>query len=375
MNETQWTGVAVVVLSGLIMGTSPWPLKLMRHFRYEHFAFLSMLLALVILPWAITLACCPEPFAALREVDRCVLLKANLFAFSWGIAQVLAMLCFVRIGVSLTYGILCSIGAAVGVIVPMIVKASGVFQQAPDLFSTPGMIILIGTFVMVCGVVFASLAGAGREKARHRSNNDSQGPKPIGGFAAGLMMVVAAGVLSVGWGFTFTYSQAPIVQAMKSHGAGDFPASIAVWAIALLGAALPNVLYPALLMTKNRSWHVLAEHPADLGLSIVYGILFFLPSVLLGEGMLRLGPLGASVGWGLVQGTLILGGQILGFLSGEWRGVEGKPRRQIYIAVALLIVAMSIMASAKQEQAHRYRAAERQSQNSRGPTARGMCRI
>ena len=63
--------------------------------------------------------------------------------------------------------------------------------------------------------------------------------------------------------------------------------------------------------------------------------------------MLLLGALGASVGWGLVQGTLILGGQILGFASGEWRGVEGLPRRQIYLAVVLLVVAMSIMACAK----------------------------
>ena len=48
-----------------------------------------------------------------------------------------------------------------------------------------------------------------------------------------------------------------------------------------------------------------------------------------------------------MQGTLILGGQILGFLSGEWRGVGGKPRRQIYAAIMLLIAAMAIMACAK----------------------------
>ena len=63
--------------------------------------------------------------------------------------------------------------------------------------------------------------------------------------------------------------------------------------------------------------------------------------------MLLLGPLGASLGWGLVQGTLILGGQILGFLSGEWRGVRGPPRRQIYLAIVLLIAAMAVMACAK----------------------------
>jgi L-rhamnose-H+ transport protein len=347
MSETLLAGILITLLSGLIMGVSPAPLKLVRHFRYEHFGFVSMLVALVILPWTITLIYCPHPFAALREVDGLVLLKANLLAFCWGIAQVLALLCFVRIGVSLTYGILCSVGAAVGVIVPMIIKASGVFQEGPDLFSVPGLVILLGTAVMVCGVVFASMAGAGREKLRSQSGNDSQGAKHSGNFAVGLMMVITAGVLSVGWGFAFTYFQDPIIQAMKAHGAAAFPASIAVWAIALLGAALPNVLYPALLMTRNKSWRTLAADPRDIALSITYGILFFVPSALLGEGMLRLGPLGASVGWGLVQGALILGGQALGFFSGEWRGVEGRPRRQIYIAVALLIAAMAIMASAK----------------------------
>jgi L-rhamnose-H+ transport protein len=345
MSATFLGGILIVSLSGLIMGTSPWPLKLMKHFKYEHFAFVSMLLSLVILPWTITLLFCPELFKALSEVDSAVLLRANLFALCWGIAQVLAMLCFIRIGVSLTYGILCSIGAAVGVIVPMIFKASGIFGKAPDLLSTTGAIMLFGTAIMVVGVVFASLAGAGREKMQN------QGAAKLGGaagkFAVGLMMVIAAGVLSTGWGFLFSYSQAPIVAAMKAHGASEFPAGIAVWTVGLLGAALPNVLYPAALMTLNRNWSVLFSRPGEIGLSLIYGLLFFLPSILLGQGMLMLGSLGASLGWGIVQGTLILGGQMLGFASGEWRGVSGTPRRQIYIAIALLVVAMTVMALAK----------------------------
>jgi hypothetical protein len=134
---------------------------------------------------------------------------------------------------------------------------------------------------------------------------------------------------------------------MTAHGAAEFPAGIAVWAVALLGAAVPNVLYPAILMTRNKSWGVLADHPAEIALSILYGIFFFAPSALLGQGMLLLGAFGASLGWGLVQGTLILGGQLLGFLTGEWRGVAGTPRRQIYVAILLLIAAMTVMACAK----------------------------
>jgi len=202
MPDTLLLGILVVVLSGLIMGTSPWPLKLLRHFQYEHFAFISMLVGLVILPWAITLLFCPQPFTALAQVKGYVLLKANLFAFSWGIAQVLALLCFVRIGVSLTYGILCSIGAAVGVITPMIFKASGVFQGAPDLLSKPGLIILFGVVVMVLGVVFASMAGAGREKLQTQNDDHSQRPKFHGKFAVGLTMadygIAETGTLVIG---------------------------------------------------------------------------------------------------------------------------------------------------------------------------------
>jgi L-rhamnose-H+ transport protein len=342
MQDAVLIGVLVTVVSGLIMGTSPWPLKLMRQFRYEHFAFVSMLFALLILPWAITLALCPDVLAAYRSVPPAVIIRSNLFSLAWGIAQVLALLCFVRIGVSLTYGILCAVGACVGVITPMIFKASGVFASAPGLSSRAGRTVLVGVGVMVVGVFLAALAGFGREKIRRAA--EAKGPAQAGGFGLGLIMVLAAGVLSAGWGFAFAYSQGPIIEAMKAHGASDFAAGIAVWAIALFGAALANTLYPAFLLTRNKSWHVLLQNPREILLALIYGLLFFIPSVLLGKGMLLLGVLGASVGFGVVQGTLILGGQALGFVSGEWRGITGNPRRHIYLAIAVLVASMAILA-------------------------------
>jgi hypothetical protein len=40
----------------------------------------------------------------------------------------------------------------------------------------------------------------------------------------------------------------------------------------------------------------------------------------------------------------MLGGQGVGFISGEWKGVFGKPRFQMYAAIGVLIVAALIMA-------------------------------
>lgn len=335
-------GLMIVMLAGLIMGTSPWPLKLMRQFKYEHFAFVSMLFALLVLPWLITFSFCPNFLSAYQALEPRLLLKANAFSLAWGIAQVLALLCFLRIGVSLTYGILAAVGASVGVFTPMVFKASGVFQSAPDLNSKAGLTVLCGVGVMIVGVFFASLAGFGRERILQAGSQETA--KNSGGFRLGLLMVVIAGLLSAGWGFAFAYSQGPIIKVMKAQGAADFPAGIAVWAIALLGAALVNVLYPAYLMTVNHSWNVLLANPREVLLALVYGFLFFIPSALLGRGMLMLGVLGASVGFGVVQGALILGGQALGFLSGEWSGVTGKPRTHIYLAIAVLVFSMGILA-------------------------------
>jgi hypothetical protein len=64
----------------------------------------------------------------------------------------------------------------------------------------------------------------------------------------------------------------------------------------------------------------------------------------MGKGMLLLGALGASVGWGIQQAMQMTGGQLLGFASGEWHGVHGTPRRRMYLAIWLLIAAGVILA-------------------------------
>jgi hypothetical protein len=79
-------------------------------------------------------------------------------------------------------------------------------------------------------------------------------------------------------------------------------------------------------------------------LALLIGVNFSLATALMGKGMLLLGALGASVGWGIQQAMQMTGTQVLGFVSGEWRGVTGTPRRQMYLAIAVLMVAALVMA-------------------------------
>ena len=315
-------------------------MKVLRKFQFEHCWFIYSLMGLIITPWFVTLFFCHHPLVAFHSVGSSLLLKANLFSLGWGVANVLCGICFLRIGFALTGGILAGLGISIGVTVPMIVKASGLFSQAPNLGSLAGHTVLLGVAVMLVGVVLVSFAGFGRDRA-------IKTPQPSSGnFRTGLVMVVISGVLSVGMSFSFIYSQGPIVSALKAQGSPDIPATFAVWAVSLMGGALVNVLYPAYLMTKNRSWSILLECWGDVGKSILIGVSFFVAVCALGKGMLLLGSLGASVGFGIQQAAQMLGSQGVGFIGGEWRGVTGKPMVQMYAAILLLIFASMVLAYA-----------------------------
>ena len=336
--STSILGILLVTFAGLFVGSGAWPMKLMKKFQFEHWWFIGMLTGLVILPWSVTLLFCPNALGAFAKVPVNTLITANLWAAGWGVANVLCGLCFVRIGVALTGAILTGLGVSIGVTLPMIVKGSGLFKDAPDLTSAAGSTVLVGVGLMLIGVVFASLAGFGRDRAQQKDQKTS------GSFAGGLLMTVIAGILSCGMGLAFVYGQGPIMAAMKAEGAGEVTATFAVWAVSLLGGALINLVYPLYLMAKNKSFGVLAKSGKELGLAAIIGVNMAAGIVLMGKGMLLVGALGASVGFGIQQASQMLGGQGLGFISGEWRGIGGRPRKQMYAAIAILILAALIMA-------------------------------
>ena len=332
-------GVLGVVVAGLVSGSGAWPMKLMRRYQFEHWWFVGMLSGFVLFPWLVTIVACPNLVGALKSIPWQPLWKANAWAAGWGVASVLCGLCYVRIGIALTTAVLSGVGICLGVTIPLVFKGSGVFQQAPPVLSSAGLIIGIGAVVAVLAVILAGLAGYGREQARGGSHVGS------GDFSISLGLALVAGVLSCGYTFSFVYSQGPIVSALKAQGAGDVAASFAVWALALAGGALVSVSYAAWLLGRNRSWGVLLDSPKEFWLALLIGLNIAVSIAFLGSGMLRMGALGGSVGAGLQQVAWMLGGQGAGFLSGEWRGVAGRPRNRILMAMGLLLLAALLMAS------------------------------
>ena len=334
------TGILLVVSAGLLIGSMSWPMKVCADLSFGHMWLAGMVAGLLVAPWAISLLFVPDLFGAYAEVPMATLLKANCFSLAWGIANILFGIAVTRIGASLSMAILTGIGASLGVTLPMILKGSGLFAGAPSLFSMTGAVVLAGVAVMLVGVVLCARSGRLREAAVGGSN------APRGSYAVNMLIITLCGVLSAGISFTFIFSKDDIVRAVSAKGAGPVAANASVWAIALLAGMLVNVVYPAILIAREGSWAKFVQYPGQILLSAMIGVQFFTGVLLMGQGMLALGVLGASVGFGMSQGMQIVGGQILGFVSGEWRGAPRHARHLIYAAIALLLTAAVILALA-----------------------------
>lgn len=335
-------GLILVTLAGLGTGTVAWPMKKIKDLHFEQYLFVFMFTGIVVYPWIVVLINVPDPIEIIRTVGVKPLLISNLLSICWGVANVLYLICVVRIGAALSGAILSALGMSVGVILPMIFKGTGLFSGAPNIFSKAGIVIMLGLFVIIIGVVLVSIAGFGREKILMNKNNLNKKQQASGGFLRGLILIILAGVLSSGLSLAFVYSQGPIIEAAKQQGAGEITANFTVWALGILGGALVNILYAAYLMTKKKTWHLIFIRKDEIIFGAIAGLQFIFSIILLGRGMVLLGILGASIGFGIQQSMQVVGNQLVGFLGGEWKGVNGKPRKILYAAIAVILTAVII---------------------------------
>src|SRR5260370_2645758 len=83
-------GALVVVSGGFLSGSAAWPMKLMKRYQFEHWWFVAMLTGLIVVPWTVTLVCCPNALKAYSSVPWGTLVTANLWNGTIGFQSVRA---------------------------------------------------------------------------------------------------------------------------------------------------------------------------------------------------------------------------------------------------------------------------------------------
>jgi L-rhamnose-H+ transport protein len=344
-------GLVLVLISGAMAGSALAPIKFMRKYAFENYWVVHSLIGTVVVPWALAFGTVPDLLGVYRSLPASVLMVPAAFAFSWGIASTLGGLCVSRIGLSLSYALIIGIGAVAGALIPML-------YFTPEVFATrSGELLLSGVAVMIAGLVVVTRAGRHKERLERSKavaeNVIANSANLIrGSFLAGLGMAVLAGILSAGLNFSFAFGSG-IAGAAVAAGASKTNATYAVWAIAMLGGMVPNLAYALIRCARNDSWRRFAMSPqTDIPLGILMGTLFMGSTALYGMGAVRLGVLGASVGWGIMQVMQIVVGNLNGFITGEWTTAGPKATRHMFAGIAILVVASALMALGNYVETH-----------------------
>ena len=189
------------------------------------------------------------------------------------------------------------------------------------------------------GIVLYSVAGSLKERG-------VQVPRAGGhsGFVKGLLVCLAAGILSPMVNFAFVFG-APLQQQALAAGTDPVYTSNAVWSIALTAGCLVNAGYCIYLLQSRKTGALYrGSRRINWVWAALAGVLWYLSMMLYGMGGSFLGDAGTSVGWALMQSLAILTGNLAGLFTGEWRGAAPVSRRIMWLGLACLLAGVFIVA-------------------------------
>jgi L-rhamnose-H+ transport protein len=325
------SGIAILVVAGAANGSFTMPMKYTRKWAWENTWLVWTIFALVILPFAVTLMTIPNLMMVYRTAAPSILLEVCAFGVGWGVAQVLFGLSVDMIGITLTFSIVLGTSAALGSLIPM------VSLHRNYLHSAAGYAVLGAIASVLIGVTLCAVAGALRERSSLQSVSSQRR------ISQGLMLAVLCGLLASLMNLGVAFGT-PLVQVARSLGANGPNAINVVWFPLLLAGAVPNVLYCAWLIRKNRSGHKFLVGRSHWALAAIMALFWFGGTLLYGVAAHDLGAWGPVLGWPLFMSLIVITATMLGMFTGEWKNCGPLPIRTQWAGVAVLVFAIFVLA-------------------------------
>jgi L-rhamnose-H+ transport protein len=330
-------GVAGVLLGGFLNGSWVLPMKRLTGWRWENTWLAFSILGLVVIPWVVAVATVPQLGAIVGGASGATLAKVLIFGFGWGVGNILFGLGVNRLGIAVGYGIILGLIAPIGTFLPLIVL------HPERLWTRQGLALMIGTILVVVGIVFCAVAGRRREQEAK-----TLAPMVQAGFFVGLVICVASGILSPMLNFAFVFGE-ELQRQTAASGVSASMSSNVLWALTLTAGFVSNAGYAVYLLGRNHTWGVFPAGPKPIGYwagAGLMGVLLFGSFMAYGSGAIALGPLGGIVGWPLFMSMSLITSNAWGALTGEWKGASRRAYGLSLVGIAFLIVAIVVISRA-----------------------------
>ncbi len=343
MSSQAEMGALLVVLGGILQGAFAVPMKGMGRWRWENTWLVYAVFAMVLAPLTVGLYTVPHLLSVLTSTPAATMAAVALFGFGWGCGSTLFGLGIARIGMALGFAIILGMTSPLGSLLPLAILH-------PDQLWTPkGKHLIAGLGIVIVGIILCAIAGAKREREQKPAAASwHEAGRERSSFIAGLLICIASGILSPMLNFSFTFGT-KLTDAAKLAGAGPTSSANAIWVPALGAGFLANAGYCLYLLNRNKTWGRFRGEEVPFGYwlgALAMGLMWYGGICVYGLGAAAMGSLGGIIGWPAFMATMIVTANVLGAITGEWKGASGAARAYSWLGIAVLVGAIYVISRA-----------------------------
>jgi L-rhamnose-H+ transport protein len=328
--ESIVAGLAIVLLAGAFQGSFLLPTKWMKGWAWENYWLIFAVSAYLVCPWILAALTIPHLAQVYQGVPAGSLALAEACGAGWGVGALTFGLGVEALGLALGFAVILGVAATAGTLIPL-------FVLTPKGFSfEQGMVTAVALMLMLAGVAVCSFAGNWKAEAK----------VPMAGpsYRRGVLLCIASGLLSACGNLGFAFGS-KITERAQSLGAPAHLAGNALWPLLAIPLFLCNAGYSIGLLHRNdtATRYRNAHAPRFCALAFLMGVLWMAGIGLYGVGASKLGTLGPSLGWAILMSAMVLVANVLGMLTGEWKGAPRKAQHRLSLGISILIVAIAVL--------------------------------
>jgi L-rhamnose-H+ transport protein len=314
------------------------PIGRVKRWSWETTWAVAGLFSWILLPIGVSLMLLPDFWGFYAALDSTVIWKTVLFGCMWGIGNVNYGLTMRYLGMSLGIGVAIGVTLVVGTLIPPAMHGQLMF-----LFTThSGMLTSAGILVALVGVAIVSYAGHQKELQLGKTAEQFNLKK-------GLLLAGMCGIFSSGMSFAIDAAK-PIEQHALHLGVTPLYAALPSYVLIMGGGALVNLSYcfVRLAVKKELSFRAdMAEPPKILvknaSMAAAGGIMWYLQFFFYAWGASNISQQLSYVNWMLHMSGYVLCGGLVGLALGEWRKVDARPVRLLWVGIIVIIAAANLV--------------------------------
>jgi L-rhamnose-H+ transport protein len=334
----------IFALGGLAGAVFYMPFKKVKDWAWESYWLIYAVFGLVIVPWVLALTTSPNVFSVLGAAPSGQLMYCALCGVIWGFGGLTFGLMIRYLGVGLGLAIGLGLTSATGTLIPPMLKGQAAIHA---MFSTnAGQASVAAALVSLMGIIFVGMAG--RSKEGELPEEEKKKAVAEFNFKKGIVVAIFTGLTSSA--MNFGLQGGPDLQALALTKA---PATSITWAgmpvlvVVLFGGFLVNAGYCVILNFKNKTGGDYVKRGApilpNLLFAAVAGTIWCCQFICLKTGEPEMGKT-AYIGWAVLMASAIFFSQIVGVITGEWKGTSKKTIGLLVVGLVLLMASAAVAA-------------------------------